>query len=1025
MSNYIEGQDQRREFGREGGLDGFDQRAAGDSSGGVLDDDVDAIDHFALLYEDQAEQFASVLPFIAEGLERGERCLYVADDNSREDVLAALRDYDIDIDAALESGALTVDTAAETYRRTGEFDRASMMEFWEDELEEAKATGGYSGLRAAAEMTWMLEGDLSADELAEYEALLNPLYEDEDFVVMCQYNRGRFPSEVVHDVIKTHPYIVADNSVSQNFYFTPPEQFFGDEAMETKIDRMLATLDERTEVKRELEERRVYLERVFESSHDAIIIVDPAADTIVDANAAASEMLGYPQEDLLSIAPSDIAPNDRDLFEEFGADVFMDGTGWVDDITLRTNDGDQIPVEISASGMELEGRPVLLAVVRDISDRRKRERGLRRLYEVTADPDREMEEKLQDIFELGCRYFDLELGGIARIDPETDSFEVERTNGDDDDLIPGEQYPLSETYCRLLTGEADTVGVVDPLEAGFDENLCYTQFGVQTYFGTYFDLDYDGGRSLFFVSHETQDVAFSEADQTFLRLMGQWVKYELTRQHRKEELEERKEHLRAIVKNAPECIKTVAPDGTLLQMNPAGLEIAEADSDTDIIGECIYDFVAPEDRERYREFNEQICQGDRGTLEFDVIGLTGRRRRLESHAVPLHRPDGTTVHLALTRDITEQVERERELERALDLLEKTEQIADVGGWEINTETRDVYWTGHIFELLDFQDIDEEPPLDAALEMYHEEDRQTVEEAIDDALAVGESFDIEARIQTADNAIRWLRLKGVPEIDEGDVVSLRGAAQDITERKKREQRLQALIDRLEESNDRLEQFAHAASHDLQEPLRMVSSYLQLIEQRYSDALDEDGQEFLEFAVDGADRMREMIEGLLVYSRVETEGEPLEPTGLETVVSDVLSDLQFQIDESNATISVEEMPRVSGDASQLRQLFQNLLENAITYNGDDPPQIHVTADREDSMWRISVSDEGIGIEPDTQDSIFDMFQRLHAADEYDGAGIGLALCDRIVTRHGGDIWVDSEPGDGTTFSFTLPAVQPTET
>jgi PAS domain S-box-containing protein len=237
--------------------------------------------------------------------------------------------------------------------------------------------------------------------------------------------------------------------------------------------------------------------------------------------------------------------------------------------------------------------------------------------------------------------------------------------------------------------------------------------------------------------------------------------------------------------------------------------------------------------------------------------------------------------------------------------------------------------------------------------------------------------------------------------------------DVTERREYEQKL-------EESNERLEQFAYAASHDLQEPLRMVSSYLQLIEGRYGDGLDEDGREFLEFAVDGADRMRDMIDGLLEYSRVESQGEAFEPVELDDVLGDVRESLRMKVDENDAEISAGDLPRVEGDHGQLRQLFQNLLDNAIEYSGDEPPRIHVSAERAADRWIVSVRDEGVGIDPSDTDRIFNVFQTLHTPDQRGGTGIGLALCQRIVERHGGDIWVDSEPGEGSTFSFTLPTV-----
>ncbi len=237
-------------------------------------------------------------------------------------------------------------------------------------------------------------------------------------------------------------------------------------------------------------------------------------------------------------------------------------------------------------------------------------------------------------------------------------------------------------------------------------------------------------------------------------------------------------------------------------------------------------------------------------------------------------------------------------------------------------------------------------------------------------------------------------------------------------KTRELELQETVQQLQTVNERLEQFAYAASHDLQEPLRMVTSYLQLIERRADDELSGETEEFLEFAVDGADRMREMIQGLLAYSRVESRGEPLESVDLEVVFENALADMQMKIEESRAEVTAESLPRVRGDADQLRQVFQNLLGNAIKYSGEEPPRITVSAERNGTRCAVSVHDEGIGIGPDDQERIFEVFERLHVRDDYPGSGIGLAICKRIVERHGGEIRVESEPGDGATFTFTLP-------
>ncbi len=242
---------------------------------------------------------------------------------------------------------------------------------------------------------------------------------------------------------------------------------------------------------------------------------------------------------------------------------------------------------------------------------------------------------------------------------------------------------------------------------------------------------------------------------------------------------------------------------------------------------------------------------------------------------------------------------------------------------------------------------------------------------------------------------------------------------LVDRSQARAELNETIKELEESNERLKRFAYVASHDLQEPLRMISSYLQLLESNHADELDGEAREYIDFAVDGADRMREMVEGLLAYSRIDMDDSEFESVSCTDIVDDVLTDLQVRIDETDATIRVESLPAVTGDAQQIEQLCSNLLSNAIKYSGDEPPHVEISAERQGNRCVFSVADQGIGIDPEYVDQIFEIFNRLHSNDECQGTGIGLSLCQKIVDHHGGDIWVDTEPGAGTTFYFTLPA------
>ena len=306
------------------------------------------------------------------------------------------------------------------------------------------------------------------------------------------------------------------------------------------------------------------------------------------------------------------------------------------------------------------------------------------------------------------------------------------------------------------------------------------------------------------------------------------------------------------------------------------------------------------------------------------------------------------------------------------------------------------------------------------EMVHPDDLddavRTWSEAVDNRCV----YDGEFRLKDAEHGYRLFRSHAVPIYDRvGSFRHYQGYNIDITERKEAETKLTRTVADLRRSNAELEQFAYVASHDLQEPLRMVSSYVQLLARRYKGKLDSDADDFIGFAVDGAKRMQILINDLLVYSRVGTRGEPFEPTDCEDVLTQVLANLEVAIRDGSAVVTHNQLPTVVVDGSQLAHVFQNLISNAIKFRGEGAPYVHVAAERKGDEWEFSVADNGIGIDSEFFERIFVIFQRLHGRDEYLGTGIGLSVCKKIVERHGGSMWVESEPDKGTTFYFTIPA------
>jgi PAS domain S-box-containing protein len=308
---------------------------------------------------------------------------------------------------------------------------------------------------------------------------------------------------------------------------------------------------------------------------------------------------------------------------------------------------------------------------------------------------------------------------------------------------------------------------------------------------------------------------------------------------------------------------------------------------------------------------------------------------------------------------------------------------------------------------------------AFVDAIHPDDREGVL-AVFELQQEGVQYEHEYRVIQPDGSIAWILNRAFPVRDEsGKVVLYTAVAKDITQRKQLEQSLRVHGEKLARSNEELERFAYVASHDLQEPLRMVASFTQLLSKRYSGRLDETADRYINFAVDGARRMQQSIAGLLSYSRVNSQELTLSRIDCEAAVQEAVRNLQAAIEGSNASVDWDPLPVLSVDQGQFTQLFQNLLGNSIKFTKkEQAPRIHISAADSGAEWLFSVQDNGIGIEPQHAERVFQVFQRLHTKEEFPGAGIGLAVCKTVVERHGGRIWMESEPGVGSTFRFTVP-------
>ncbi|MFM9266256.1 PAS domain S-box protein [Tychonema sp. BBK16] len=375
-------------------------------------------------------------------------------------------------------------------------------------------------------------------------------------------------------------------------------------------------------------------------------------------------------------------------------------------------------------------------------------------------------------------------------------------------------------------------------------------------------------------------------------------------------------------------------------------------------------------------------------------------------------------HHCFMKDITDRKLTETALQESESKYRQIVELAEEGIWVIDSNARTTYVNRAIARMLGYSELEM-----FGRSLFDFMDAEEKQKALDNVerrkQGMGEKH--EFKFKTKDGKDIWTYLSTSPVLDErGNMVSCCALVYNITDRKESEQQMLQLTEDLKRSNEELEQFAYVASHDLQEPLRCVTSYTQLLAQRYQGNLDAKADKYINYIVDGSTRMQQLINDLLAYSRLGTRAQKFEMADCYAAVEQSLCNLQIAIAEKKAVITCDSMPTVMADELQLVQLFQNLIGNAIKFCCQDVPTIHISAIIQDNEWLFSVRDNGIGIDSEYADRIFIIFQRLHSRREYLGTGIGLAICKRIVERHSGRIWVESQSGQGATFYFTIPII-----
>jgi two-component system, chemotaxis family, sensor kinase Cph1 len=497
------------------------------------------------------------------------------------------------------------------------------------------------------------------------------------------------------------------------------------------------------------------------------------------------------------------------------------------------------------------------------------------------------------------------------------------------------------------------------------------------------------------------------------------LRLKLAQEKAEKELRQSELRFRTLAENIPDLIMRFDPNLRVIYANPAVLRRTGLPAGT-LIGRTTREYGASSaSSEIWEKAALEVMQSGEMKRYEHTSDWQGEMRIFDAQMVPECDPDGQVeAVIVIAHDITKRKKAEEALKESEEKLKLALENGSIGVWVWDIPTNAIEWDERMERIFGMESGSFGKTYGAFEACLIDEDIPHVRKAIKKALEEDIPFETVYRIKMNRGDVKYISAKAlVKKDDTGTPVRMTGVCYDVTAMKKdTEESLFSLNEELLRSNKELEQFAYVASHDLQEPLRMVSSFTQLLAQRYNDRLDNDAKEFIQYAVNGATQMQALINDLLAYSRIQTKGKEFSNVDMHEALGKAVHNLGTKIQEKNVLITNGELPMLYVDEGQMVQLFQNLIGNAIKFSLNSPI-IHISSSEENDQYILSVKDNGIGIEKQYFDRIFQIFQKLHPKDEYEGTGIGLAVCKRIVERHGGKIWIESEKGKGSTFYFSL--------
>jgi PAS domain S-box-containing protein len=714
---------------------------------------------------------------------------------------------------------------------------------------------------------------------------------------------------------------------------------------------------------------------LLEAAPDAMVVVD-VGGAIVLLNLQAEKQFGYRRDELLGQPVTNIIPEgfaERLIADDLrsAADALAQQIGMGLELTARRKDGTEFPIELMLSPLESADGILVTAAIRDITVRRAAEARYRGLLEAAPD-------------------------AMVVVDPAGDivllNVQAEKQFGYHRDELVGQPVTniIPEGFAERLIAD-DLRSTEEALAQVIGTGL---ELVAKRKDGTKFPIEL-----MLSPLQSAEGILVTAAIRDITVRRAAEARY------------------RGLLEAAPDAMVVVDQAGAIVLLNVQAEKQFGYHRD-ELVGQPVTNIIPEGFAERLiaddlRSTEEALAQVIGTGLELVALRKDGTEFPIELMLSPLQSAEGILVTAAI-RDISVRQAADARYRGLLEAAPDAMVVVDQAGAIVLLNVQAEKQFGYSRDELIGQAVTNIIP-EGFAERLIADDLRSAEDAL--AQRIGTGLELTAKRRDGSQFPIELMLSPLESVD-GILVT--SAIRDISVRKAAEADLLRTVEELNRSNEELGQFAYIASHDLQEPLRMVASYTQLLSKRYKGQLDDDADEFIGFAVDGANRMQRLIEDLLTYSRVGTKGAELSETSSEAALQQAIVNLRGAIEDAGAVVTNDPLPTVMADDTQLTQLFQNLVGNAIKYQNGATPQVHVSATRtRDRRWGFAVKDNGLGIDPQYFERIFGMFQRLHKREEFAGTGIGLAICKKIVERHGGTISVESQPGQGSTFRFALRA------